>query len=197
MEETSDLTKIIRKLKSKELNLIAIDGVDGSGKSTLAKNLVKNLGYLHINLDDYLKKNRGTYVENIKYDHLKGDILNSRLPIIIEGTCILLVLENMEFDHDLLIYIKIMSNLGDWRDEELWDVKGDVDDFIARLKVNGHEFSELMAANCDKEFDTESPYLKPYQEEIIRYHHAFKPHENADIIFWRTYANHRRQGGYQ
>ena len=183
MEKTSDLLEITRRLKSKEFELIVIDGVDGSGKSTLANILAKDLGYLHINLDDYLEKNRGTYVEYIKYDLLKNKILSTSLPILLEGACVLSVLRNLEIDHDFLIYNKRMLNFGRWRDEELWDVTGNIDDFIAKETFELRKFSEVDANIEGEEFDQETCNIPAFREELIRYHHDFKPHKNADIIF--------------
>ncbi|UCE04856.1 MAG: hypothetical protein JSW07_14690 [bacterium] len=186
MKETSDISTITKRLKSAAYQLIAIDGIDGSGKSTLARILSKDLGHLHINLDDYLNKNQKTYVEHIKYDLLKDKIVATRLPIIFEGACVLSVLRNLEIDHDFLIYIKRMSNWGLWRDEKLCDVNGNIDDFIANENIELRKFSKAMADIEGEEFDLEYCKLTDFREEVIRYHYDFRPHEKAHIVFLRT-----------
>jgi len=77
-------------LKDNKYQIISIDGKDGSGKSTLAKYLAEKLNIHHIKLyeERYLIKNKGKYVDYIKYDVLKSDIselLSQKRIIILDG----------------------------------------------------------------------------------------------------------------
>lgn len=85
MKVTNKLLYIVTKLKRHISKLIIIDGVDGSGKSALAKEIALELGCAHINLDDYLEKNRGSFVKHIKYKPLKSEMDKAESPFIIEG----------------------------------------------------------------------------------------------------------------
>ena len=189
MEETSETSEIATKLKSKDFRLIAIGGVDGSGKTILASKLANMLGYVHINLDDYLEKHRGGFLGHIKYELLKTKIENIEVPIIIEGVCLLAVLKNLKKDPDLLIYIKSMSDYGRWRDEAICEVIEDIDEFISKEENDLIKFCELEAKMEGKELDPDECKIPELREEIIRYHHEFRPHKKANIVFNLSSAN--------
>jgi len=166
MKETSDVSEIVAILKTTALGLIGIDGKDGSGKSTLAKDLSEQLGYAHINLDDYLEKNRGQFVEYVKYDQVKEAIGKAKEPVIIEGVCLLAVMEHLSDSPDISIYVKRVADYGMWYDKEDCDINEDIDEFIRRKNSGG----------CT---------IPPLIEEIIRYHNKYKPHKRADLIYRR------------
>jgi len=185
VKETSKSLEISKELKRKNVSLIVVDGVDGSGKSTLAGKIAKDLSCLHINLDDYLEKKRGSFVKYIKYNLLKNEIDGANISIIIEGVCVLAVLRNLNINSDFLIYIKRMSNYGLWLDEDLCDVDEDIDDFIENQNLEHLKFCEANATIEGKEFDPKNCNIPKLTEEIIRYHFEFRPQEIADIIFKR------------
>ena len=189
MEETSEISEIVTKLKSRDFRLIAIDGVDGSGKSRLASKLANKLGYVHINLDDYLEKHRGGFLGHIKYELLKIKMENIKLPVIIEGVCLLAVLRNLKKDPDLLIYIKRMSDDGWWRDEAICEVSEDIDEFVSKEENDLKKFCELEAKMEGKKLDPEECKIPELREEIIRYHYEFRPHKKANIVFNLLTAN--------
>src|SRR4051794_23498229 len=70
---------------------IGFDGLDGVGKSTLAYEMARRLGGSVISLDDYLVEKQNGYVLHIRSDELNAAISASRLPILIEGVCLLAV----------------------------------------------------------------------------------------------------------
>ena len=185
MKAKANLLDIIEEIKRKNARLIVIDGVDGSGKSTLANKITKNLGFAHISLDDYLEKNRGYFVEYIKYNLLKKEIDSASSSIIIEGVCALAVLKNLKIKYDLLIYIKRMSSYGFWKDDHIYDVDEDIDAFIANQNLEHKKFCEAMAQIEGKDFDPINSAIPKLTEELIRYHYEFKPQEIADIIYER------------
>jgi len=185
MIETSEITKISTRLKSGKFCLIGIDGKEGSGKSTLASQLAKIFGYRHINLDLYLDKNRGNFVEHIRYDLLQTELKDLTKPIIIEGVCLLAVLQKLNKVHDILIYVKRMDNKDTWDDESECDVHGDIDQFIINRKNWFLTFMKEKAKIKGEIFNTVEGNIPELNEEIIRYHFKFKPHLNADIIYKR------------
>ena len=85
MITTDNISDIIKEIKRIKSTVIAIDGIDGSGKSTLSKELSKLLKMVHINLDDYLDKNRGGYINFIDYASLKECIKQACDLILIDG----------------------------------------------------------------------------------------------------------------
>jgi hypothetical protein len=165
MQKASDSCQLVDKVRTANAGLIGIDGIDGSGKTTLSKKLSDELGYTHINLDDYVDRNCGTFVEHIRYDELLSSIHSTQSPVILEGVCLLAVLEKLQRKADLLIYVRRITDYGSWREEDNCDIVGDVDELI------------LDANACD---------IPPLVEELIRYHHRYAPHRRADIIYDRT-----------
>jgi len=194
MEEKSNPSEILEILKKNNYRLIAIDGVDGSGKSSLSKNLSEELGYRHINLDDYLEKNRGNFVKYIKYQVLENEIQRTKKPIIIEGICVLAVLKNLGLRPDYLIYIKRMSEFEIWKDEDLCDVEVDIDAFIENENLELQKFSEVMSNIEGEKFNPENSKIPRLREEIIRYHYEFKPHKHANLVYKKLTANKQLQG---
>ena len=130
MKIYNNLFDIIEEIKRINPHYIFIDGGDDSGKSTLANKIAQELSFVHINLDDYLKKNRGFFVDFIKYELLKKMIENVSSPIIIEGICALAITKKLSIDHYIHIYIKKISAYGFWYDSEQYDINGDVEAFI-------------------------------------------------------------------
>lgn len=147
----------------------------------MASKLANKLGYVHINLDDYLQKHRGDFLGHIKYEILKTKIENIEVPIIIEGVCLLAVLKKLKKNPDLLIYIKRMSDDGWWRDEAICEVNEDIDEFFSKEENNLKKFCQLEAKMEGKELDPEECKIPELREEIIRYHHEFRPHKKANV----------------
>lgn len=171
-------------LRAAQPRLVGIDGMDGSGKSSLASLLSKQLGWLHINLDDYLEKNMGRYVECVHYDEVRNILKKAEESIIIEGVCLLAVLERLERSLDLLIYVKRVAHYGRWYDEEDCAVSEDIDEFVKRKKEELQKFAEMESHIEGKEPPGEVTF-PGLAEEIIRYHYKHRPQERADIIYNR------------
>lgn len=183
MFETAEFNEITTRLKTENFSLIGIDGKNGSGKTKLASQLASELGYRHINLDSKLHKNRGNFINNIKYDELLAELKDLDRPVIIEGVCLLAVLENLYKRLDMLIYVKLVEDNGKWADENECDVHGDLDEFIAKLKDESETLMKEWARIKGKEFDTIEGVIPELEEEVIRYHHKYKPHVIADIVY--------------
>jgi hypothetical protein len=186
MQKTSDIGQLVDKVRTANASLIGIDGIDGSGKTTLSKKIADELGYIQIKLDDYVDRNCGTFVEHIRYDELRSSIHSTHAPIIIEGVCLLAVLEKLQRKADLFIYVRRISDYGSWRDEDKCDIIGDVDELILKEKETHRMFCEAEARIEGKNFDSNACDIPPLIEEIIRYHHGYAPHMRADIIYDRT-----------
>ena len=85
---------------------IGIDGVDGVGKSPLARFLSWQLGMPSVETDMFLKK--GETFPSLRYNELKNlvDFRHSLdRPIIIEGLYLLEVLDHLEIDPEIFIYV--------------------------------------------------------------------------------------------
>lgn len=141
------------------------------------------LNYVHINLDDYIEENRGTFVDYVDYDVVQKRVSKGKEPILIEGVCLLAVLEELQLNLDLLIYVKRINDSGVWGDEDDCDVVGDIDELMAETKQRP---MIMIAVWEDNEIDPDDVHKYPkLHEEIIRYHHRFRPQDKADIIYKR------------
>ena len=95
-------------------SIIGIDGFKGSGKSTLSYYLGHHLRKNVLNIDDFVINNKGTYVPSIKWNELKNSI-NSLQNVVIEGVCLLKIVDTLNIKLDYIIYCKELS-----KDTRLW-----------------------------------------------------------------------------
>jgi len=160
---------VIEAVRSSGARRIGIDGIDGSGKTHLARDLAKDLGTPLVCLDDFLEKDRNSYVEFIDYKRL-SDYLTSAEHCVIEGVCLLQVLGHVDARVDLHIYIKRYGR-GIWIDEYELNIQEPIDVFLER---------ERQAASM---FSTEPITSLGLAEEVIRYHVEFRPHRSAHITY--------------
>jgi hypothetical protein len=126
-----------------------------------------------IELDSFLDKNKGSYVDHLDIEGVRNAARSRRF--IVEGVCLLKVIELAGFNLDLLVYVQ-RHHLGLWADEEYLGLGQSVEE---HLKKERH-FLAIIKGSDAPEADL------GLAEEIIRYHHEFVPHEKADLIFvWK------------
>lgn len=102
--KVTSISDLVNCLASSSQGLLAIDGFYGAGKSTLARGLVTQLGVPSIHLDDYLIRNRGGFVDFLRYSELS--IALRQRPVLVEGVCMLGVLERLGIMPDVLVYVQ-------------------------------------------------------------------------------------------
>lgn len=161
---------LLAPILSSNADLIGIDGLDGCRKSTLAHRIARHIHYQVISLDDFLDKNKGTYVDHIDTDGVRDAIQGKKS--IIEGVCLLNVIELTSLQLDLCIYVK-RRRYGLWADEEWLGLNQNIDEYLTKLNVVSAQISGSEASESGGNLS----------EEIIRYHHRFRPHENAELTF--------------
>ena len=154
---------------------IGIDGVDGCGKTTLAKSLVGQLDIPLISLDDYLDKNRGGYLDHLRYEELRR-AFHAKPQCIVEGVCLLQALELANFRIDALVYVKRMQH-GIWADQRECDV------IIENVEVFIKAEKELAEMFSIGETDQTNSALPKLAEELIRYHASYRPFEQAAFLY--------------
>ncbi len=141
--------------------MIGIDGVAGCGKSKIAEQLSKEIGAKWIEVDEYLDKHKGGYIPFIKYDQLEGDIKKERKqnqPIIVEGICLLEVLDHIKEKPDIFIYVKrVLRKYG----TESW-----YDDYL-----------------CDPNSDLYRKVEDSLEKEIQKYYEEFRPTERTNYFY--------------
>jgi hypothetical protein len=162
---------------------IGIDGATGAGKSYLAEELSQALDLPVLDVNDYLHKNQGGYVDFIDYPALQA-ALSSMPALILCGACLRQVLANLGASLDGHIYIMRMQN-GLWADEDECVFPDGVDVAIENLVS--------AAALISRRLDEPSDYFVVERDddsvqrsiELMYYHAAFVPHETADVIYER------------
>jgi hypothetical protein len=171
--ETDDPNTLVAYIRKRGCRRVGVDGTNGAGKSTLAATLSSKLGISHLNLDNFVVKKQGAFLAHLKYDELKQRVseLDS---FVIEGVCLLSVLERIDIPVDCLVYVKRLCH-GLWADKDECDVAGNVEEYLGKEK----ETIRLIEAS------ETTPETLGLAEEIIRYHDKCKPHQKADLFFTR------------
>ena len=192
MQTYKNPLKIIRRIEiliaEKKLQLISIDGFSGSGKSYLSKMIVESNNYSYIDIDgDYLIPNNGRYINFIKYEKLKSDILNlvsNGDKIVSDGICILKVLECIGLKPDFKIYVKRIHN-NQWRDGKHLDYATDVEDALSARRAEIQQFENDDAYIEGREPEIIDSSEEDMTHETIRYHYSYQPDVTADLTFQR------------
>src|ERR1051325_4286141 len=130
MIETDSLDMALGAVGSKSAGRIGIDGNNGSGKSTLARSLADALACRLFSLDDYLDRNKGGFLAFIDYQRLRADV-DEHKEYVIEGVCLLEVLQRAGLSIDALVYVK-RRHLGLWADEYELDIQEPLEDFLRK-----------------------------------------------------------------
>jgi hypothetical protein len=190
--KSSELISALKKrLSSQKKLVIGIDGIDGCGKTTLAKELNEALVIPFFSTDDYLNKQKGSYIEHIRYKQLLKAIERVNGSIIIEGVCLLCIAEQIKINISDLVYIKIMSPWKFWVDEEVCDPEDPVDQLIERLIKEANLIPpDIFGLKESNEKTKESlTGLKPFVEQVIRYHSEYRPSRKAKYIYFKERAH--------
>jgi len=168
----NDEYKLINSLKNLSLSpprIISIDGVDGVGKSALACKIAKELSVPHIEIDAFVQNQQGGYIKYIDYDRLGEKIVHEKMSnhtVVVEGICVLQILNRLNLTSDVSVYVKVIDVYGFWTHQML-------------LFPPDKSADEVISERKAKRF------LLGHKEDIIRYHYACRPHENADYILER------------
>ena len=171
--ETDDIKKLAAFIRDKGYCRIGVDGTSGAGKSTMASNLSKILGLSYLNLDDFLDKEKGGFLDYLKYEEIRQQTLETSC-FVVDGVCLLSVLEKIETSIDCLVYVKRMCH-GLWADEDECEITEGIEEYIMKEK----ETIRLL------EKTENTPATLGLAEEIIRYHDKYKPHTKAELFYTR------------
>lgn len=180
----SFLGEIISLINTKGNFIISIDGVDGTGKSTLAKSISDAIDGLHINLDKCIDRNQGRYVDNLRFDEVLKLYNNSDKKVIIfDGVCLMKILEILDINPNLKIYVRLVKKDGFWyKGHTDFNYTRNVDEIINEHRNSTRKMKEFFG----EEIDEEALKFEELPDEIIRYHHEYKPNETCDYIYERV-----------
>lgn len=169
------------RLAESSIRIVTVDGWSGSGKTTLAVSLANRLGLRCLELDDYLHKHLGGFLEHIDYASLSTaltDALKLSKPILLEGICVLEVLRRLRLNADAKVYVRRIVASGIWYDGLKLDPSRTADDIIEEDRQAALKWAEMEGAKLGEGGE-------PLAWEIIRYHYAHSPDETADLYFNR------------
>jgi hypothetical protein len=134
--ETDDINKLAAFIIDKGYCRIGVDGTNGAGKSTMASKLSKILGLSYLNLDDFLDKEKGGFLDYLKYDEIKQQTLKTP-HFVIDGVCLLSVIEKIETPIDCLVYVKRICH-GLWADEDECEITEGIEEYRKERKYASH-----------------------------------------------------------
>jgi uridine kinase len=186
MIETGDYSflkvKLKEKLNKRFIHIIGVDGCLDVGKSELSKNLSRDVGGIHIELDHYLKDDETlSYTDRLYNGILKKTIeyhLDEWRIVIVDGVCLLWVLRKVQYKPDIHVYIKRTTPIGSYRDEDYFDETISEEQMMVEVEENQMNYSRIEA---NTELD----------RAIIRYHKRAKPYSQADFVFRRGEEDRR------
>ena len=170
--------------KKNNFEIIGIDGGDGVGKTTLADFLANEYGFSVINLDKFVNSVQGGFIDQIKLDELKEAVSSAKRPLIIEGCCLLEVMEKTEINIDCHIYFKRLCH-GIWSEKGEYEVHGTLMDHIKKQNDFCKELARLEATQKNEIFIEDDDYLLPLTKDLYRYHFNYTPYTRANFIYER------------
>jgi len=183
IDTCGDFESVRRLVKAAGWQRIGVDGVDEAGSARLADELSLAFACPVLDVDDYLHKNQGGYIDFIDYPALKSAV-SSMPSFILCGVCLREVLENLGATLDGHIYIKRMSQ-GMWMDEDKCVFPDGIEVAMDVLAADMDAISRDMdepSEHVVRERDADHPFLT---HEVMHYHDRYAPQECADLIFER------------
>lgn len=165
--------------------IISIDGKNGSGKSLLALCLCcQNEKFIYFDIDThYWHSKRLPYVENINYEMLERNICNAisnNEVVVIDGVCLLAILEKISLKSTLSIYVKKTDDDGRWLDGIKFDYDLCPEEVLIEENQAFHRWAEMEGGDLGKYIESDLSL------DVLRYHLKYKPDKKADIIYERT-----------
>ena len=150
--DVGSIIELTHVLKSKAEVVIGIDGYLGAGKTTVANELSRKLGYRCIHIDEYLEPHQSDYFKNLDLTSLKA--ATDQRPLIIEGLCLLKVLDQLQVNVDFLVFVMGIGPNRKKMDKNLFD---EADNYIlsyrptqkADIIFNMNEHNDNQSSQVD------------------------------------------------
>ena len=162
-------------------SVITCDGFDGSGKSQLARALADQLGAIHIELDNFLNRERGRYVEEIRYPELTKALDEADRAVVLEGICVQKILGYLGVVPAVRVYVRKLKH-GYWYEGERYLPVGTTADEVINELRKQEDLLDLEGPAPA----TAGPERETLLHQIIRYHYEFEPHRRADYVYDRV-----------
>lgn len=161
--ETADVEALAHRVHEIRHGLVTFDGCMLAGKTELMREIARRLGVQGLDLDDFVERQQGVFVEALRLQKLAAAIEqaseNSGV-VLLSGICMLEVLERMGCESNLTVYIQANNQDGKPDDIDLIGAEtGRCPDLI-------EFFGEL-------------------EDECFSYHARYRPRNGADVLFIR------------
>lgn len=158
-DELAGLREVIADMPP---GLIGIDGMNGVGKT---RRVAKLLDLPILSTDDYLLGNRN-YLGGLDYDRLAIEAAALPRPAVIEGCCLLAIIDRIGARIDLHVYVRGLSVSGFWHDSDV--AEGDMlDHVIARNRAIARA-AKAGRSNLD--------------HDLAVYHNQYRPYQSAGLV---------------
>lgn len=183
----SQLACALRRILPRDRRiLIGVDGMDGSGKTSLAFGLAERMPAKVVSLDDFLNRNRGSYVKHLRRRQSRQTILAHHGIVIVEGVCLRLALRLLRLRAFRHIYVKALSQDRLWSDERECELQEPVENFLENEREDLRVMADFLAFSSAGKPDPAS--MCAFREEVIRYHASEVPSRHAHFVFLRRPA---------
>lgn len=153
--------------------VVGIDGDSGSGKTKLAVSVCRALNALRLSLDNYLTRRQNAYASCIRIPELRTafeETLRQTRPLIVEGVCLLQILEMASIALTTHVYIRVEYENGMRRNADICHPTNLLE-YRRALRETGMVLPELGEDALDA--------------ELQNYHLVYDPENKADIVYAR------------
>jgi hypothetical protein len=158
---TDDLQLLAQSLLDQGKCVVVFDGAPGAGKTTLMKDIARCFHLCaHIDVDDFLDRGQGTFIDAIRFDELRmtiSDALADGQFVLVASACARAVINRLGVPNAVFVYVK--------RDDE-------------------SNSSESLAEEYG-EIESE----RPFNREIEEYHRDYQPYRTANFRYIRKTQN--------
>jgi len=146
--------------------IVALDGCPLAGKSTVRVLICERLGAIGLELDRFLTREQGKYVDALRADDISvavQDALSRSSIVVLDGVCMRAILAALGLAARLHVYVQPISPSGVLRNIETLDAE------------NGKPLDPTVA-----------PFFSELDHEVFRYHAAYQPFNRANVIYYRA-----------
>jgi len=141
--------------------LIAFDGRPTAGKTPLALEMASRVGCAAVDADKFLVKDRGVFVDALRFDDLRYAIEASGPLVLLSGVCAQRILERLGTVAAAVVWVETAS--------------------LLRLELMCRDFYE------HDEGDKEAPSDLPAYKEVEAYIDAYDARLRCDVVYLNAY----------
>lgn len=170
--ETADVETLEHRVREIRHGMITFDGCMLAGKTKLMREIASRLGVQGLDLDDFVERQQGMFIEALRLQELTAAIEQARAKsgvILLSGICMLEVLERIGRESDLAVYVQANN-----QDNEPDDI-----DLIGAETGRRPELIEFFGE---------------LEDECFSYHARYRPRNGADVLFIRLLEQEQPTG---